>query len=135
MFLSTNSILRIERMFAGVNSRFNYPYSFPFPYKWNNKDNRFSAKPQFKVLWIVPFTIYVHVSICTSSGTSAGKSLHSEMGKNTEHIFCIGIRCDGFVLPQISQNLFWKRLLLFKPSYSVWKAAKYSRRSKQWETR
>ncbi len=63
MFLSTNSIRGIERMFAGVSSRYCFLFSCPFPYKWNKIQQIFSVNPRFQKWWIIPFSIYIIASI------------------------------------------------------------------------
>ncbi len=62
MFLATNSIHGIERMFAGVSSRYCFPFAFPFPYKWDKNKQIFSVNPKFRIWWIIPFSIYMIAS-------------------------------------------------------------------------
>ncbi len=62
MFLSTNSIHGIERMFAGVSSRYCFLFSCPFPYKWDKNKQVFSVNPKFQKWWIIPFSIWMIAS-------------------------------------------------------------------------
>ncbi len=62
MFLSTNSIRGIERMFGGVSSRFSFIFSCPFLYKWNKGEQMFSVNPKFQKWWIIPFSIWMIAS-------------------------------------------------------------------------
>ncbi len=62
MFLSTNSVRGIERMFAGVNSRYSFLFSCPFPYKWNKNEQIFSINQSFQKWWIIPFSIWLIAS-------------------------------------------------------------------------
>ncbi len=62
MFLSTNSIRGIERMFAGVSSRYCFLFSCPFPYKWNKEKQIFSVNWKFQKWWIIPFSFYIIAS-------------------------------------------------------------------------
>ncbi len=62
MFLSTDSIRGIERMFAGVSSRYSFLFSCPFPYKWNKKEQIFSVNPKFQKWWPIPFSIWIIAS-------------------------------------------------------------------------